>query len=378
VFAFCPTQPSPAAQQPTASRVFAFSTQQQSLVGCAAMAIIDLRTDTVTRPTAAMRKAIAEAEVGDDVLDDDPTVHKLQDRIAQLFGTEAALFTPTGTMANQIALRAHTEPGDEIIIGRGSHCWRSEAGALAALAGLQTWITPDYTFTAAEVRAAYKTGDDPHLSLTKVVAIENTHNFGGGVCWDRTQLAEVIEVSHSLGLAVHLDGARIWNAAVACGASERDMVAGFDSICACLSKGLGAPAGSMIAGRRDFIRRCRKLRKMYGGGMRQAGILAAAGLYALDHHRARLADDHANARVLAERLAGARNLRIDPAKVQTNIAMIELERGTAAAVVQQARDAGVLLGSSGPHRIRVVTHLDVDRAGVLRGADVIAGIAAAL
>jgi threonine aldolase len=342
------------------------------------MATIDLRSDTVTRPTAAMRKAMAEAEVGDDVFDDDPTVHQLQDRIAQLFGTEAALFTPTGTMANQIALRAHTEPGDEIIIGLGSHCWRSEAGALASLAGLQTFITPDYTFTAAEVRAAHKTGDDPHLSLTKVVAIENTHNFGGGVCWDRARLAEVIEASHALGLAVHLDGARIWNAAIAAGAPERDMVAGFDSISACLSKGLGAPAGSMIAGRRDFIRRCRKLRKMYGGGMRQAGILAAAGLYALDHHRARLAEDHANARALAERLAGARNLRIDPARIQTNIAMVDLERGTAAAVVQQARAAGVLLGASGPQRIRVVTHLDVDRAGVLRAADVIAGIAAAL
>jgi threonine aldolase len=342
------------------------------------MATIDLRSDTVTRPSAAMRKAIAEAEVGDDVFNDDPTVHKLQDRIAQLFGTEAALFVPTGTMANQIALRAHSHHGDEIIIGKDAHCWRSEAGSLAALSGLQTTITADYTFTAAEVRAACKSGDDPHLALTRVVAVENTHNASGGTCWDRGRLAEVTDAAHALGLAVHLDGARIWNAAVACGASERDMVQGFDSISACLSKGLGAPAGSLIAGRSDFIKRCRKLRKMYGGGMRQAGILAAAGLYALDHNRARLVEDHANARAFAERLAGARNVRVDPARFPTNIVMIELDRGSPAAVIQKAREAGLLLGGSGPHRIRAVTHLDVDRAQVMRAAEIIAGIAAAL
>ena len=338
------------------------------------MAMIDLRSDTVTRPTAGMRKAMAEAEVGDDVFDDDPTVHRLQDRTAELLGTEAALLVPSGTMANQIALGAHTQHGDEVIVGKDAHCWRSEAGALAALSGLQTSMTADYTFTADEVRAAYKGGDDPHLSLTRVVTIENTHNAGGGLCWDRARLAEVIEAAHGLGLAVHLDGARIWNAAIVAGVPERDLVQGFDSISACLSKGLGAPIGSLIAGRRDFIRRCRKLRKRYGGGMRQAGILAAAGLYALDHHRARLADDHANARALAERLAGARNVRIDPARVQTNIVMIELDRGTPAAVIQKARDAGVLLGSSGARRIRAVTHLDVDRAAVTRAAQVVRAI----
>jgi threonine aldolase len=342
------------------------------------MALIDLRSDTVTRPTAAMRKAMAEAEVGDDVFDDDPTVHKLQDRIAQLFATEAALFVPSGTMANQIALRAHTQPGDAIIIGKDAHCWRSEAGALAALSGLQTHMTADYMFTADDVRAGFKGGDDPHLSLTRVVAIENTHNAAGGTCWDRRQLAEVIEAAHGLGMATHLDGARIWNAAIASGLQEHELVRGFDSISVCLSKGLGAPVGSVIAGRRDFIRRCLKLRKMYGGGMRQAGILAAAGLYALDHHRARLRDDHANARALAERLAGARHLRVDPARVQTNMVMVDLDRGTAAAVVERARGAGILLGAFGPRRIRIVTHLDVDRAGVTRAADVIAEIAASL
>jgi threonine aldolase len=340
------------------------------------MAIIDLRSDTVTRPTAAMRKAMLEAEVGDDVFDDDPTVHKLQDRIAQLFGTEAALFVPSGTMANQIAIRAHTQHGDAVILGKDAHCWRSEAGALAALAGLQTHMTADYMFTADEVRAAYKGGDDPHLSLTRVVAIENTHNASGGACWDRRQLAEVIEAAHGLGMATHLDGARIWNAAIASATPEHELVRGFDSICVCLSKGLGAPIGSLIAGRREFIQRCRKLRKMYGGGMRQVGILAAAGLYALDHHRVRLRDDHANARALAEALAGARHVRVDPARVETNIVMIELDRGTPAAVLPLAREAGVLLGASGAHRLRAVTHLDVDRAAVLRAAQVIAEIAA--
>ena len=339
---------------------------------------LDLRSDTVTRPTPGMGKAMAEAEVGDDVFDDDPTVHKLQDRVAQLLGTEAALLVPTGTMANQIALRAHTQHGDSVIIGKDAHCWRSEAGSLAALSGLQTHITADYTFTADEVRAAFKGGDDPHLSLTRVVAVENTHNAGGGLCWDRARLAGVIDAAHDLGMAAHLDGARIWNAAVGHGIAEREVAAGFDSVSVCFSKGLGAPIGSAIAGRRDYIRRCRKLRKMYGGGMRQAGIFAAAALYALDHHRERVRDDHGNARALAERLAGARNLRVDPARIQTNIVMIELERGTAAAVSQQAREAGVLINASGPHRLRAVTHLDIDRAGVLRAAEVIADIAAAL
>jgi threonine aldolase len=348
------------------------------LLRCAAMAIIDLRSDTVTRPTPGMRKAMAEAEVGDDVFGDDPTVHALEDRVAELFGCEAALLVPTGTMANQIALCAHTQPGDEVILGKDSHCWRSEAGALAALGGLQTNITAGYMFTADEVRAAFRGGDDPHLSLTRVVAIENTHNAGGGACWDRGQLAEVIAATHALGLAAHLDGARIWNAAIAMDAPERELVQGFDSISACLSKGLGAPVGSLIAGRREFIRRCRKLRKRFGGGMRQAGILAAAGLYALDHHRARLRDDHANARALAERLVGAKHVRVDPAGVQTNIVMIELDRGTPPAVIERARAAGVLLGGSGARRIRAVTHLDVDRAGVTRAAEVIAEITASL
>ena len=338
---------------------------------------VDLRSDTVTRPTPAMRKAMAEADVGDDVYGEDPTVRALEQRVADLLGTEAALFVPTGTMANQIALRSHTKPGDEIIIGKDAHCWRHESGALAAIAGVQTNALPGFTFAAAGVRAAWKP-DERYVAPTRVVAVENTHNMAGGICWELSALAAVTHQAHALGLATHLDGARLWNAAVACRTTERELAIGFDSISVCLSKGLGAPAGSLVAGARDLIRRCHRFRKMHGGGMRQAGVLAAAGLYALDHNRARLADDHANARALAEALVGAKHLAIDVANVQTNIVMIDVERGTADAVVALAREDGVLLGAAGLHRVRAVTHLDVDRDGVLRAASVIAEIAAAL
>jgi threonine aldolase len=339
---------------------------------------VDLRSDTVTRPTAAMRKAIAEADVGDDVYGEDPTVRRLEERVAELVGTEAALFVPTGTMANQIALRAHTRPGDEVIIGQGAHCWRHESGALAALAGAQTQIIgSDGTFTPAEIRAAFK-ADDPYQAPTKVVAVENTHNMAGGICWERGLLTEVIATTHELGMKAHLDGARIWNAAIAGATTEKALAAGFDSVSVCLSKGLGAPAGSLVCGSRALIKACHRFRKMYGGGMRQAGILAAAGLHAVEHHRARLVDDHANAKLFAEALAGAANLRVDVTRVHTNIVMIDLARGTAPAVIELAKAAGVMLGAAGPQRIRAVTHLDVDRDGVLRAARVIAEIAAKL
>lgn len=339
-------------------------------------AVVDLRSDTVTRPSTAMRHAMANADVGDDVFGDDPTVKKLEEQVAELLGTEAALFTPTGVMANQIAMRAHTRPGDEVIIGQGAHVWKYESGALGALAGAQTQIIgTDGTFTAAEVRAAFK-ADDPYGSPTKVVAVENTHNMAGGTVWDRVQLADVVKATHELGMVAHLDGARLWNATAATGASEKELAADFDSISVCLSKGLGAPIGSLVAGSRPFIKACHRFRKMYGGGMRQVGILAAAGLYALEHNRPRLADDHANARAFAEALAGMPNLRVAP--VHTNIVMIDLAKGSARAVVELAREAGVLLVAVAPMRVRVVTHLDVDREGVLRAASVIAEIAAKL
>jgi threonine aldolase len=325
-----------------------------------------------------MRKAMAEAEVGDDVYGEDPTVRRLEDQVAELLGTDAALFVPSGTMANQIALRAQSRHGDEVIVGKDAHIWRYESGALAALAGLQAHLMPAPMFTAAEVRAAYKAGGDVHASPSRIVAIENTHNMSGGLCWDRRQLDEILEATHALGMVAHLDGARLWNAAIAGNTTEKELARGFDSISVCLSKGLGAPVGSLIAGSRQLIRSSQRLRKMYGGGMRQVGILAAAGIHALDHHRARLRDDHANARALVEALAGARNVRVDPARVETNIAMIDLERGTAAALLDKARERGVLLGSPAPQRIRAVAHLDVDRAAVLRAAEVITEIAGSL
>ncbi len=339
-----------------------------------------LRSDTVTRPTPAMREAMANALVGDDVFGDDPTVNRLQERVADLLGTEAALFTPTGTMANQIALRSHTSHGDEVIIGAGAHCWRHESGALAALAGLQTQIVgTGGTFTAADVRAAFKPVD-PYSSPTRVVAVENTHNSGGGLVWDRSELTAVTEAAHALGMHTHLDGARLWNAAAATGATEKQLATGFDSISVCLSKGLGAPAGSVVAGTKDFIKRCHRYRKMYGGGLRQVGILAAAGLHAVEHHRARLIEDHANARALAEALHGAPHIEVDVARVHTNIIMVDVSRGTAQSIAAAARDRGILLAANptlGKTRIRLVTHLDVTRDQVMQAAKVIAEIAAA-
>jgi threonine aldolase len=340
--------------------------------------VVDLRSDTVTRPTKAMREAMANADVGDDVFGDDPTVRRLQERVAELLGVEAALYVPSGTMANQIAIRAQTRPGDEIIISRDAHCWRHESGALAAIAQVQTQMLPGYTFGAAEVRAAFR-ADDPYSAATRVVAVENTHNMGGGICWTPSQLAEVTREARALGMAAHFDGARIWNAAIAGRISERELVAGFDSISVCLSKGLGAPIGSLIAGSKDLIKRCHRFRKMHGGGMRQAGILAAAGLHAIEHHRFRIADDHANARALAEAVANVRGAQVDLRRVETNIVMIDLtdERASAEAVCAQAKAEGILLGSAGPRRIRAVTHLDVDRDAVMRAAGVIAKIVAA-
>jgi threonine aldolase len=232
-------------------------------------------------------------------------------------------------------------------------------------------------FSGADVRGAFK-GEDPYQAQTRVVAVENTHNMGGGIVWDLAALAEVTLAAKQLHIAAHLDGARLWNAAVATKTTEKALAQGFDSISVCLSKGLGAPVGSVVAGGRDFIKRCHRFRKMHGGGMRQAGILAAGGLYAIEHHRARLADDHANARALAEALANAKHVTVDVSRVHTNIVMIDLAKGTGEAVVARAREEGVLLGTAGPQRIRAVTHLDVDREGVMRAAQVVASIAAAL
>jgi threonine aldolase len=242
--------------------------------------------------------------------------------------------------------------------------WMYESGALAALAGAQTHVLAgDGRFTAAQVRAAF-TPADPYLSPTTVVAVENTHNMGGGLVWDEAEVAAVVAVARELKMATHFDGARLWNAAIATGKRERELAHGFDSVSVCLSKGLGAPAGSLVVGETELIRTCHRFRKMYGGGMRQAGLLAAAGLHALEHHRQRLAQDHEHARLLAEAVGEIDGLSVDRTKVMTNIVMVELQRGTSTQLVAAARQEGLWMGAVGPRRVRLVTHLDVDRAGV--------------
>src|SRR5688572_16887190 len=301
-----------------------------------------------------MRRAMADAEVGDDVYGEDPTVNRLQERVAELLGAEAALFVPSGSMANQIAIQVHCRPGDEVLAGRGAHSYLYESGAASAYGGVQITLLPgDGRFTADEAAAVWKP-DDHNRPPTRLVMVENTHNMGGGLVWDRAELTRVIDTARRRGGALHLDGARLWNAAVAIGVSERELAAGFDTVSVCLSKGLGAPAGSLVCTTRERIVLCRRLRKMFGGGMRQVGILAAAGLYAVEHHRTRLAEDHANARTLAQALG------VDPSRVETNIVMMEVAHPPQ--VVEAAAKRGVKIGTAPGGRVRMVTHLDVDRA----------------
>jgi threonine aldolase len=336
---------------------------------------LDFRSDTVTRPTAAMRAVIAAAEVGDDVFGEDPGVNRLEAWVAELLGKEAALFVPSGTMANQLAIKALTQPGDQVLVGSRAHNCVFESGAAAAISGVHmTVLDGDGRFTAEQVRAAFNPGHNPHLTPTRLVSIENTHNMGGGTIWPQPQVAAVIACARELGLVTLLDGARLWNAAVASGRSERELAEGFDAVSVCLSKGLGAPVGSLLAGTAALIVRARRLRKMFGGGMRQAGLLAAAGLYALEHNRARLADDHANAAWLAEAASRIDGLSVDRAGVQTNIVMIDVDAalGTAAALETAAKRRGLLGVPVAAQRLRLVTHLDVDRAACERAAAALA------
>jgi len=339
--------------------------------------IIDLRSDTITKPTAAMRRAMAEAEVGDDMFGEDPTVRRLEARFCEITGMEAAVFVPSGTMANQLAIRAQTEPGDEVITHPESHIIHYESGAPAALSGVMPRFAqgPRGTFTGAQVRALVR-ADDPHCCVSKLVTLENTHNRGGGKVWPIDQLQEVIDTAHDLGMRAHVDGARIWNASIASGETVRAILANADSASACFSKGLGAPVGSALAGDAPTIKRARRFRKQFGGSMRQAGILAAAALYALDHHLERLADDHANARLLAERLAETRGIRLDPAEVETNLVFVDLDPscGPAASVCERCAAAGVRMFSEGPSRIRAVTHLHISAAQAVEAARRIARV----
>jgi threonine aldolase len=341
---------------------------------------IDLRSDTVTRPSAAMRQAMADAPVGDDQYGEDPSVNRLQERIAQLLGKEAALFMPSGTMANQIALKILTRPGDEVVLGEEAHIVWHEAGAGAANSGVQFLpVGRGGLFTAADLRAAFKPAGHIVYPPTGLVAVENTHNRGGGVVLPLDEAAAIGAAARELGIDSYLDGARLFNAAVASGHSLAAMAAPFDLVSVALSKGLGCPVGSVLAGRRDDIARAVRARRMFGGAMRQSGILAAAGLWALDHNLDRLSEDHANARLLAERLAGLPGIVLDLTTVQTNIAIFHLAEGMpdAAAIVARAAAVGVLVSAFGPRTVRAVTHLDVSRADCAQAAERLSELAAA-
>lgn len=332
---------------------------------------VDLRSDTVTRPTAAMRAAMASAEVGDDVYGEDPTAARLEARVAELLGKEAALFVPSGTMANQLALLLHCRPGDEVIVGAGTHCVEYESGGAAAWAGVQFAVAGEAgLFDAAAMRAAIRPPAD-WLPRSALVVVENTHNRAGGRVFPQHDVVAIAAAAGAAGLRVHLDGARLWNASAATGLDAATLAAPADTVAVCFSKGLGAPAGSALAGPRALVHEARRLRKRLGGGMRQVGVLCAAALHALEHHRERLPEDHANARALAERLAAEDGCAIDPAAVETNIVLFETRR-PAADVVADAARRGALVSAFGPHRVRAVTHLDVDRPAVLRAAEAIA------
>ncbi len=321
--------------------------------------MIDLRSDTVTRPTTAMRAAIAAADVGDDVFGDDPTVNRLQAHTAELFDLPAALFFPSGTQANLAALMSHCQRGEEYIVGQEAHTYRYEAGGGAVLGSVQPQPLanrPDGSLDLAEVEAAIKP-DDPHFARTRLLALENT--IGGRVL-GRGYLESAVALARRRGLATHLDGARVFNAAVKLGLPVAELCRGFDSVSVCLSKGLGAPAGTMLVGTAPVIERARRARKILGGAMRQAGILAAAGLYALEHHVERLADDHANAERLAAGLAKIPGLEVEPP--QTNMVFVRVPADRVAALAAHLTAAGVL-ALVGP-RTRLVTHLDVGAAQI--------------
>ena len=323
------------------------------------MKIIDLRSDTITRPTAEMRRAMADAEVGDDVFGEDPTVNRLQERVAELTGKEAALFVPSGTMGNQIAIGCHTRPGDEVICETDCHSFNYEGGAPALLSGAQMRPIPGIrgVITAAQITDAIRPSDH-HFPRTRMILLENTHNRAGGAIFPLQEMRAIRRLAQKHGLRMHLDGARLWNAHIATGVSLQEYARCFDSVSLCLSKGLGAPVGSVLAGPLDLIERAHRLRKQLGGGMRQVGVLAAAGLYALDHHLTRLAQDHERARALAEQLNSFDGVRVDLEATQTNIVIAEFDE-KAARVAERLRRNGVLSIPFSENKIRFVTHLDL-------------------
>ncbi|MCY4452903.1 MAG: low-specificity L-threonine aldolase [Immundisolibacterales bacterium] len=324
--------------------------------------MIDFRSDTVTMPTPAMRKLMAAAEVGDDVFGEDPSVNTLEARAAEMAGMEASLFVSSGTQGNLLALLTHCGRGDEFIAGQRAHCYRSEAGGAAALGGIQPQpldFAPDGTLPLDAVRAAVKPGDDFHYARSRLVCLENTQ---GGKVLPLDYLAEAESLADELGLSKHLDGARLFNAAVALGIDAKDITRHFDTVSICLSKGLGAPAGTMLCGPRDFIDEARRIRKMLGGAMRQVGIIAAAGLHVLEHHVERLAGDHANAKRLGEGFKDIEEFGFDGSEVHTNMVFVDMDERWRADLGEHLRTNGILISSRNP--VRFVTHLDIDEADI--------------
>jgi threonine aldolase len=327
---------------------------------------VNLHSDTQTRPSDGMRRAIASAEVADEQRGLDPTVNALQDRVAELLGHEAALFLPSGTMCNQIAVRLLTRPGDEVILERFSHPIIAEGGGAAAHSAVMMQPVDGVggMFTGAQVEASLRTPGSRYEPRSRLVCVEQTTNYGGGRVWPLEQIREVLDVAARHELFSHLDGARLMNAVVASGVSAADYASGFTTAWLDFTKGLGAPVGACLAGSAELIEEAWRYKQMMGGALRQAGIVAAAGLYALDHNVERLAEDHSNARVLAEGIAALDGARIDPSKVETNILIFEVD--DPAAVLAALAAEGVEMTQMGPGRIRAVTHMDVDRAGIER------------
>ena len=342
---------------------------------------IDLRSDTVTRPTAAMRTAMAEAPVGDDQYGEDPSTNRLQARMAELLGKQAAVWLPTGTMANQVALRTLTRPGDEVVASKESHAAWHEVGGAAANAGVQIHeIGSGGLFTADDLRAATKPRNFAIFPTTTLVEIENTHNRAGGIVVPQAEVLRICAVARELGLATFLDGARLWNASAASGLPLHELAAPFDLVAVAFSKGLGAPGGSLLAGSKALIAAADRHRRRMGGAMRQNGIFSAAALHALDHHLQRLPEDHANARAFAERLKAGAAVLLDLATVQTNIVVFHLPPAgpiDAPTLSARARERGVLVNAFGPRTVRAVTHLDVSHAQCVAAADGLVALLAA-
>ena len=327
--------------------------------------MIDLRSDTVTLPTPEMREAMHQAFVGDDVFGDDPTIKNLEERVAEILGKEAAVYMPSGTMTNQVAIRTHTEPGDEILLEQSAHVYFNEAGATAALSGAICRLIPGDrgVFGAEDMEAAIRPVND-HYPRTKLVCVENTANRGGGKVWPLEKLAEVKKTAHENGLKIHLDGARIWNAAAAMNIPESEIAKHFDSVSVCFSKGLGAPVGSALAGSSDFIMEARRFRKQFGGGMRQAGIIAAGALYALENNRERLTVDHDNAKIFAKGLAEINGIDVNPDDVETNIINFRVQGMTKDELIEKLNKQGTHVLPKDSITIRAVTNLMVSESQI--------------